>query len=144
MPQLTVEAAMRWEDWSSFHELLIQFDQNPFGLTSVTFPRDWHSTFAVNFGGKYRLNDTFSLMTGYLYGWNAVPDSTFEPAIPDSDTQLFCFGGEARINQFTAALAYGYQVQSDRSKTTNLYGPVANGTYSSDLHLLSVSLGYRF
>jgi long-chain fatty acid transport protein len=25
-------------------------------------------------------------MAGYLYGQNPIPDSTFEPAIPDSDT----------------------------------------------------------
>jgi long-chain fatty acid transport protein len=83
-------------------------------------------------------------MTGYLYGWNPVPDSTFEPAIPDSNTHLFCLGGEARIDKLTVALAYAYQLQYDRSKTTNLYGTVANGTYSSDIHLVGISLGYRF
>ena len=141
---LTVEAAMRWEDWSSFNSLQIQFDQNPFGLTSVTYPRDWHSTFAVSLGGKYRLNDTFSVMSGYLYGWNPVPDSTLEPAIPDSNTHLFCLGGEARIDKLTVALAYAYQLQYDRVKATNFYGPIANGTYSSELHLVGISLGYRF
>jgi long-chain fatty acid transport protein len=141
---LTIEAAMRWEDWSSFNALQIQFEKNPFGLTSVTYPRNWHSTFAVSLGGKYRLNDMFSLMTGYLYGWNPVPDITFEPAIPDSDTHLFCLGGEARIDKVTIALAYAYQLQYDRGKATNFYGPVAKGTYSSDIHLAGISLGYRF
>ena len=144
LEQLTVEAAMRWEDWSSFNALQIQFAQNPFGLTTATYPRDWHSTFAVSLGGKYRLNDRYSVMTGYLYGWNPVPDSTFEPAIPDSDTHLFCVGGEARIDKLTVALSYAYQLQYERGKATNLYGPVANGTYSTDIHLLGISLGYRF
>ena len=138
--RLTVEAGMRWEDWSSFKQLQIAIAGQP----SVVYPRDWHSTFAVSLGGKYRLNDMFSLMTGYLYGWNPVPDSTFEPAIPDSNTHLFCLGGEARIDKLTVALAYAYQLQYDRSKTTNLYGTVANGTYSSDIHLVGISLGYRF
>jgi len=142
--RLTLEAGMRWEDWSVFKELQIQFDPNSSGLTSSTYPRDWHSTFAVNVGGKYRVNDTYSLMAGYLYGWNPVPDSTFEPAIPDSNTHLFSVGGEARLDKLTVALAYTYQLQYERTKTTNLYGPIANGTYNSDLHLLGISVGYAF
>jgi long-chain fatty acid transport protein len=141
---LTLEAGMRWEDWSVFKELQIQFDQNPFGLTSSAYPRSWHSTFAMNAGGKYKVNSTFSMMVGYLYGWNPVPDSTFEPAIPDSNTHLFCIGGEAKLDKLTFAMSYAYQLQEDRTKSTNLYSNFANGSYNSDMHLLGLSLGYRF
>ena len=44
----------------------------------------------------------------------------------------------------TLSLGYGYQLQKGRSKSTNQYGSVANGDYDSDLHLLALSLGYRF
>ena len=148
---LTAEVGMRWEDWSSFRQLKIDFDQPVAGTASVTSPRDWHATFAVNIGGKYKLNDRFSLMAGYLYGWNPVPDSTFEPAIPDSNTHLFCVGGEGRFGSLTVALGYGYQLQEGRTKN-NAIGTFpgsspadqVNGSYSSDLHLLGMSLGYRF
>jgi long-chain fatty acid transport protein len=138
--RLTVEAGMRWEDWSSFDQLRIDVA----GQLPAVMPRDWHGTFTINAGGKYRLNDTVSLMAGYLYGWNAVPDSTFEPAIIDSNTQLFSVGGEVRLDRLKIALGYGYQLQNGRAKTTNLYGPIANGNYDSDLHLLAFSLGYQF
>ncbi len=131
---------MRWEDWASFKQLQIVIAGQP----PVVSPRDWHGTYAINAGGKYRLNDAVSLMAGYLYGWNPVPASTFEPAIPDSNTHLFCVGEETRFGRMTVALGYAYQLQEERSKTTNLYGPVANGTYSSYLHLLGLSLGYKF
>jgi len=138
--RLTVEAGMRWEDWSSFKQLQVAIAGQP----PVVSPRDWHGTYAINAGGKYRLNDAVSLMAGYLYGWNPVPDSTFEPAIPDSNTHLFCVGEETRFGRLTVALGYAYQLQEERSKTTNLYGPVANGTYNSYLHLLGLSFGYKF
>lgn len=141
---LVLEVGMRWEDWSSFDRLRIILDQPVAGSSVATYPRNWHSTFAVNAGGKYRINDLFSVMAGYLYGWNPVPDSTFEPAIPDSDTHLFCLGGEMHVDRMTLSLGYAYQLQKDRTKTTNQYGSVANGTYESDLHLLALSLGYRF
>jgi len=148
---LTAEIGMRWEDWSSFKQLKIDFDQPVAGTSSVISPRDWHATFAVNAGAKYRLNDSVALMAGYLYGWNPVPDSTFEPAIPDSDTHLFCVGGEGRIGRMTVALGYGYQLQYGRTKNNAIgafpgVSPAsqANGRYTSDLHLLGMSLGYRF
>ncbi len=142
--KVTLEAGMRWEDWSSFQQLRIQFAPNGYGLTSALYPRQWSSTYAFNLGGNYRINDSFSIMAGYLHGWNPVPDSTFEPAIPDSDTNLYTLGGEARFSGVTVALAYGYQAQSDRYKGTNLYDAAGSGTYKSYLHLVGVSLGYKF
>jgi len=138
--RLVMELGMRWEDWSSFDRLKIQIAHQP----SVVYPRDWRGTFAVNLGGKYRLNDTFAVTAGYLYGKNPVPDSNFEPAIPDSDTHLFCLGGEAQLGNFTAALAYAYQLQEERTKSTNHYGATANGEYDSDIQLLALSFTYKF
>jgi long-chain fatty acid transport protein len=138
--RLTLETGMRWEDWSSFKQLQITVAGQP----PVISPRDWHSTFAINAGGKYQLNKSYSVMAGYLYGWNPVPDSTFEPAIPDSDTHLFCAGGEARFDRLKIVLSYAYQLQYDRSKSTNQYGALANGNYTSDVNLLGLSVGYSF
>ena len=135
-----LETGIRWEDWSSFNQLRIDIAGQPPAVT----PRDWRGTLAINVGGKYRINDTFTMTGGYLYGSNPVPDSTFEPAIPDSNVHLFCIGGEAHIKKLTVALAYAYQLQYERSKSTNQYGPFANGTYSSHTHLFGVSLGYGF
>lgn len=136
----TTEAGMRWEDWSSFRQLEI----NLAGLPPAVYPRNWHSTFAVNGGGKYRLNDRYAISAGYLYGWNPVPNETFEPAIPDSNTHLFCLGGEAQIDRLKISLGYGYQLQENRTKATNVYGPTANGEYSADLHLVGISVGWYF
>lgn len=142
-PDWTVEAGVRWEDWSSFDELAIDF-----GATSMIYPRDWDDTWAFNIGTKYRLNDRVALMAGYLYGDNPVPDSTFEPAIPDSDTHLFTIGSELTFDQFKVTLAYGFQLQEDRDKETNQYtvldGTVANGKYENYIHLAAISLSYAF
>ena len=142
--RLTIETGFRWEDWRSFDELKVDLDQPVNGITTSIYPRNWHDTFAVNIGGKYRLNDTISLLAGYLYGWNPVPDSTFEPAIPDANTHLFCVGTDMRFGNVALAMSYAYQLQEERNKHTNDYGDFANGEYNADIHLLGFSVGYRF
>ena len=143
---LTMEAGMRWEGWSSFHQMTVTLDN---GMSQTT-PRNWKDTYAINFGAQYKLNDTVSLLGGYLYGQNPVPDSTFEPAIPDSDTHLFCIGTDLKFNRFSIALAYAYQLQLDRTKNNTIGDPfspgtgTANGRYSADMQMLAISLGYRF
>ncbi len=148
-PTWIVEAGLRWEDWQSFEELTIELDQPVLFETSVTYPRDWHSTWAYHVGTKYRINDQVALMAGYLYGQNPIPDSTFEPAVPDSDTHLFTVGTELTFNNLKLALAYGFQLQEDRDKETNQYPilgdpSIANGTYENHLHLAGISLTYAF
>jgi long-chain fatty acid transport protein len=147
-PVWIVEAGLRWEDWESFDELTIELDQPVFLEPSVTYPRDWHSTWAYNIGTKYRINDRVALMAGYLYGKNPIPDNTFEPAVPDSDTHLFTVGSELTFDNLKLALAYGFQLQEDRDKKTNQYtsldGSTANGHYENHIHLAGISLTYAF
>jgi long-chain fatty acid transport protein len=138
---LTLEAGMRWEGWSSFKQLKVDLAN---GVPLPAQPKDWKDTFALDIGAQYKLNDTVTLLAGYLYGQNPVPDSTFEPALPDSDVHLFCIGTVLNLKRFSLSLAYDYQLPEERTKTTNLYGSTANGKYSSDMHLLAAGLKYKF
>ncbi len=145
--KFTIETGFRWEDWRSYKQLSLTLDQPVAGSSSFTYPKNWHDTFAVNIGGKYRLNDNVALLAGYLYGWNPVPDDTFEPAVPDANTHLFCIGSEMNLDRVTLALSYAYQLQEERKKLNSVgstIGGTANGTYNADLHLLGMSIGYRF
>ena len=144
---LIIEAGARWEGWSAFKELQLTLDNNtPLPATQ----RNWHDTFGLNLGGKYRLNDTVALMAGYVYGNSAVPDGTFDPSIPDAATHVFCVGTDVNYQQFKISLSYAYQLYVDRTKGDNLASAGipspynANGTYQSDAHLIALSLGYKF
>jgi len=142
---LVVEAGLRWEGWSAFRSQLLTLDS---GAPVPPISRNWHDTLGLNLGGRYRLNDSTSLLAGYIYGADAVPDSTFDPSIPDADTHIFCLGAEIKHRRFTVALAYAYQLYLDRIKNNTLTpllpSHYADGKYQSDAHLLAVSVGYRF
>ncbi|MEZ4598539.1 MAG: outer membrane protein transport protein [Syntrophotaleaceae bacterium] len=145
-PAWVLETGVRWEDWESFDDLTIDFNQpvSPLAISTVSYPRNWHSTWAYNIGTKYRASNRVALMAGYLYGENPIPDSTFEPAIPDSDTHLFTVGTELVFDRLKLALAYGFQLQENRSKNSNQYGDIANGKYENHIHLAGISMSYAF
>ncbi|MCK5913733.1 MAG: outer membrane protein transport protein [Desulfuromusa sp.] len=155
LPSLIVEVGVRWEDWSSTEELKVELDNLVLGQSADIIPRDWKSTWSYNIGGQYRVNETFALNAGYLYGENTVPDSTFEPLIPDTDAHLFTFGVEWTYADWTAIAAFGYEHHTDRNKTNSLGDPLgsilagqptdtANGRYETDIYLTGLSVIYKF
>lgn len=153
--RFTTEVGARWEDWSSTDNLTIKLDQPVFGQTSEVIPRNWRATWSYNIGANYQITPSVSLLTGYLYGQNAVPSSTFEPLVPDTDAHLFTLGAQYEYNRWTLTGALGYEYHKSGKKQNNLNDPLgsaiagtpvgtANGTYSTDIYLLGASVGYRF
>jgi long-chain fatty acid transport protein len=155
LDNLVVEAGVRWEDWASTDELKVELDTPVFGQTEDVIPRDWNATWTYNLGGQFRLSDIVALNAGYLYGQNAVPSSTFEPLVPDTDAHLFTLGTDLSFGTWTLSGAFGYEHHESRKKTNNLGDPLgsllagapvgtANGSYETDIYLVAVSLGYQF
>ncbi len=144
--RLTMEAGVRWEGWSKFEDLTIKLDNGQ----AVSTPRNWKDNWGLNLGGRYQYDETVALMAGYVYGDTAVPDSTFDPSIPDAKTHVFCVGTDLNLKPVTVALSYGYQLYENRSKNNTIYGlpgiaaTSANGKYENDAHLVAVSVGYKF
>lgn len=138
--QLTVEAGVRWEGWSAFDALTVRF---PDGST-VSTPKNWHDTWAANLGARYQLNPQVALLGGYLWGEDAIPADTFEPGVPDSTSHLFTLGTDMQWDRFKFAASYGYQQLEKRDKNNNVGGGLANGSYESSIHLVGLSLGYKF
>ncbi len=152
--ELVVEIGAHWEGWSAFEELRIGLDQPVAGAGEALGARDWDDTWSYSVGGRYALSDRIALLAGYKYGNTPVPDHTFEPAIPDADTHLWTVGADLQFGATTVSLSYGFQHYTDRTKANAvgadpLHGVLtepnaANGRYQSEIHLVALSLGYRF
>lgn len=137
-----LEAGLRWEGWSSFKSLELR---SP--LLDIEEEKNWKDTWAFNIGVEYQPSDMWILRAGYLYGQTPVPDKTFEPAIPDADAHLFTLGAGIRRGKFSFDLAYGYQLMEKRNKDNRVgeeFGLPANGRYESEIHMVGVSMGYKF
>ena len=151
---LTLETGLRWEDWSSFRELKINLDQPVGGSNESITEKNWQDAYAVNFGAKYRLNETIALLAGYLYSGNPVTDDTFDPIVPDANTHLFTIGTSIKYKNMNIDLAYGYQRLEGTSKSNTVddnpsdgfvnAATSANGGYDTDIHMFGISLTYKF
>jgi len=145
---------LRWEGWSSYDQLKLNFDKLVTGSGEYVERKDWKDTYSANIGAKYQLNDSVALLAGYLYGGNPIPDKTFEPTIPDADTHLFCIGTDVKYKNFRFDLSYAYQHLQSRHKNNSIDdnpndgvinpSTSANGKYNSNLHMVGLSLTYQF
>lgn len=154
-PNIIVEAGVRWEDWESFKNMTVELDSPVLGQSTDITPRDWRSTWSYNIGGQYKINKIIALNAGYLYGENAVPDSTFEPLVPDSDAHLFTLGAEWALDSWKIIAAFGYEYHDDREKNNQLSDPLgstlaaqpvdtANGNYEATVYLYGLSIVRMF
>jgi long-chain fatty acid transport protein len=150
----TFEFDTTWTGWSSYDETRIGLS-TPIRLgakptfTLVT-PKKWQDAWAFRFGGSYELREGMKIRAGYIYDLSPVPDSTFDPQLPDANRHIFTVGGDLKIKRFTLGFAYNYILSEERTKNniiTQNGAPAplqANGRYNTDVHSLGVSWSFRF
>ncbi len=150
----TFEFDTTWTGWSSYDKLKVNLDNpvpvNGLPSTTICIPKNWHDTWAFRFGASYEVNDWMKLRAGYIYDLTPVPDSSFEPQVPDSNRHIFTVGQDLKIWGFTLGIAYNFILSESRTKNntivTNGVPAIlqANGRYDSNIHSLGMSWAYSF
>ena len=150
----TFEFDTTWTGWSSYDKLKVNLHPqvmiNRAPTTTLTTPKNWHDTYAFRFGTSYEVNDWMKLRAGYIYDLTPVPDSSFEPQVPDSNRHIFTVGQDLKIKRFTLGIAYNFILSESRNKdntivTNGVPAPLqANGRYQSNIHSLGMSWAFNF
>lgn len=140
------------------------------GLTIAT-PANWSSGYTVMIGTEHKwlkpaaLPDwDIALRGGYWHSQKAIPDQTFNPAIPDGDNHAIstgigfmcrgngrffgvipCGGSDKALRPKGLGIDLAYQaiLYEDRTIVGNV-NPTVNGTYRSTLHVGAVNLRVIF
>ncbi len=147
---LGLEFDTTWTGWSSYEQFKAKFDFPIAGNTGTVVPKNWHDAWAFRFGANYEVKEGMKLRVGYIYDLTPVPDSTFDPQVPDANRHIFTVGSDLKVWKFTLGIAYNYIVAEGRTKNntiTNNYVPApqqANGRYNSDVHSLGLSWQFQF
>jgi long-chain fatty acid transport protein len=136
------EVNVDWTDWDSLDTVTLKQ-----GTGDVTLPFNWRSSFFYEFGATRHFEHQLSISAGYIYSENTVPDSSFNPIVPDSDRHIFSVGIGQKYNQLRWDAAYQLAYGPARTVSNSPPSPIgesADGRYEFISHAFSLSVGYTF
>jgi long-chain fatty acid transport protein len=170
-----LELDVDYTGWKSVRNLDVHLP-----TTTIPFPENWRSTYTVMIGTEYRWLKLARLpqwevaaRAGYWNAQTPIPDSSFNPAVPDSDNHsisvglgLLCkaggkffgvlpCGSDSTYSPKAVGLDLAYQALLYETRTVSnnqntlanpLGGPNSpvNGTYKSTFHVGIVTLRVNF
>ena len=144
--KLTVELTWDRTFWSEYETLDFDFDAPLFNPILAAYdtprPKFWKDASAFRVGLEYKLNDTWTLLGGFAYDENPVPDATVGFETPDSDAWLYSIGARYKCSEkteFTFGFLYDYKEKRTASNDS-IVGEVEN----SSAILFSVGMNYKF
>ena len=147
--QFAVMAEAQWTGWSSFDELVIDFD-NPAQPDNVT-QFDWDDQWFFAVGGSYRPNDRLTLRVGAAYDQTPTRNRYRTPRIPDADRYWLSAGvGWQPLDNLSFDLAYSYilfddaEVRLSAADRGNALRGDLRADYQNQIHVLSVAARWRF
>ncbi len=162
-----LELDVDYTGWKSVRNLDTHLSS---GLTIAT-PANWISGYTVMIGTEHKwLNPEplpdwdIALRAGYWHSQKAIPDQTFNPAIPDGDNHAVsagigfmcrdngkflgvipCGGSGKTLSPKGLGIDLAYQAIIYESRTVaGNVNPTVNGTYNTTLHVGSLNLRVNF
>ncbi len=147
-PGWNLEVNVDWTNWDRVNQL--EIDTAP--PLASTLPFNWTSSFYYNLGVTREFTNGFSVSAGYTFAENSIPDSTYNPAIPDADRHIFSLGLGYKYQRLAFHLNYQYAYSEDRTVQGSPTAPLGSfpagqsgdGTYRNRYQALSTSFSYEF
>jgi long-chain fatty acid transport protein len=125
-----------WTDWNTLNDVVLRQKSG-----DVVLPFRWRSSAFYEFGATRKFSNGLRVSLGYIYSENSVPNSSFNPIVPDSNRHIFSIGLGQSLEHLEWDIAYQYAHGPQRHIDN---GTAADGQYRFDSHAVTLSLGYRF
>jgi long-chain fatty acid transport protein len=108
--------------------------------------KNWDDSNAYRIGLDYVLNQQLTLMAGFAYDENPVPEENLGFDLPDSDAWLYSIGAKYRLNeQMEIGMAYLYDYKESRTVVNGDPTTGINGEFTgASAHLVSLGISYDF
>jgi long-subunit fatty acid transport protein len=137
---LRAEANVEWLEFSVYDHLTVK-DKGVLG-TSTT-QQNLKDTWTAGIGAEWDFKPRWTFRSGFMYLQNPTPEKTYGPLGPDENQGVISFGLGYEIDHHAIDLGYAYGLFDGRSISGN-NNPAHNGDYDYNVHLLSLSYGYKF
>ena len=141
-----IEFDYDWTDWDNVNQIVFQ----PTPLGNITFPMHYRSSAMYEPGATRKLPDGWSVSAGYFYSENSIPDTYFNPIIPDSALHLASFGFAHKACSLGLVIFLHHRHQSrPDGQTTSTFdtgapGTAVNGTYKTINNALNFAVNLKF
>ncbi len=148
--RLALMANAEWTEWSSFDELVVEFEDD---TPDSTTTENWDDTWAFSVGANYALNRQWTLRGGLGIDRTPVPSAEYRtPRVPDADRRWASLGATYQPNENLGITAgylhiFGDDVDMDQDATlTNENASRGNlsGEYEVEADVFALSVDYRF
>jgi len=137
---LRAEVNVEWLEFSVYQNLVI-YDRNS-GTPVATAPQKLKDTWTFGIGGEWDFATNWTARTGFMYLQNPTPDSTYGTLGPDEDQGVISVGLGYENETHQVDVGYAYGLFGGRSVNGSANSP--DGEYDFNVHLLSLSYGYKF
>ncbi len=128
-----------WEDWSTAKSLPISASVGPGGSAGI--PLKFRDTWYIGLGGYYRLNDDWTLQSGFRYDSSALKDTNRTTALPVDRLWTLGVGG---LYDYSEKLKIGLAFSWTSLGSAPVNNTRVKGKYTSnDLFLFNVSLNWK-
>lgn len=145
--RLTLGLDVVWTEWSDYDSLVFNFPTNPYEGPASTADKRWKDVWSVRAGGEYELNENWVLRGGYVWDQSPVDSDTLAPELPGSDRHMVTTGLGWKGEKIGVDLAYSYLWAKECSTGAGVVaatGGATAGDYSTETHLLALSVSYKF
>ena len=145
-PDLSVSADLQYTHWSVFKDVTIMSANPP--LANIENYRD---AWMLAVGGRYRLDDRWSLMAGISLDQSPVTSRYRAVTLPDSDRFLLGVGAELRLNDaMTVQGSFAHAqplVHPNMNVSVNNTDPITHavvlhGQYDVNVEIVALSFRY--
>ncbi|MEE9333463.1 MAG: outer membrane protein transport protein [Granulosicoccaceae bacterium] len=137
-----------WTGWSSFKQLLIEYDnaEQPDTLSI----QDWDDVWRVSAGLNYQLNEKVTLRAGLAFDQEAIPSPQRRTArIPGNDRTWIAIGAGYALNK-NASLDFGFthlsldETPIDNAAPESRGAPTVRGNYDASVNIVSAQFSWKF
>lgn len=135
----TLAVDLEWMNWEVVNEVRFQSPSPAFD--GQTIPLDWQDSVSVRVGVERVFSTGWSARMGYAFWQNSVPDQTYSPLLPDSDTHSVTAGVGYSWKHLSLDLAYQFNLWASRQVSGSVNGAVVDGQWGA--HSQVVMLGVR-
>ncbi len=147
--RLALMANAEWTEWSSFDELVVEFEDN---TPSSRTEENWDNTWAFSVGANYALTPQWLLRAGLGIDESPVPSAEYRtPRVPDADRRWASLGATWMATPelgITAGYLHVFgddgDIDQDGLKEENRFRGNLAGTYEVSADVVALSVDYRF